>query len=93
MMDYIWDPEKDRQNRHRHGVALADGISALQDPNAETWIDDRFDYGEERSITLGLSIGGVPYVVASELADDLIRIISVRRAKRHEERWYYEGKS
>jgi uncharacterized protein len=73
-------------------VALADGIPALEDPNAESWIDDRFDYGEERILTLGLNHARVLLVVTSEPNVDVTRIISVRRAERYEEDWYYQGK-
>jgi uncharacterized DUF497 family protein len=54
-MEYDWDPEKAAENRRKHRLSLADGIAALEDPNSESWIDDRFDYGEERLITLGAS--------------------------------------
>ncbi|MBI3513311.1 MAG: BrnT family toxin [Proteobacteria bacterium] len=91
-MDYIWDALKDAENRRVHRLALADGIAALEDPNAESWIDDRFAYGEERTLTLGLSRARVLLVVTTELAEDLTRIISVRRAEKYEERWYYEAK-
>jgi uncharacterized DUF497 family protein len=64
----------------------------LEDPKAESWIDDRFDYDEERILTLGLGQAGVLLVVTTDRDDELIRIISVRRAKKHEERWYYQGK-
>jgi len=90
-MDYEWDAAKDRENRVKHGLALADGIPALEDPFAENWIDDRFDYGEERIVTLGLYQARVLFVVTTELMADRIRIISVRRAEKHEERRYYEG--
>ena len=54
-MRYAWDPAKDALNRRKHGLSLADGIPALEDPDGETWIDNRFDYDEERMITLGLT--------------------------------------
>ena len=91
-MDYVWDSSKDAENRRRHGLALADGISALEDPDAESWIDDRFAYGEERILTLGRNGSRVLLVVTTEPDVDVTRIISVRRAEKHEERWYYEGK-
>ena len=50
-MRYTWDPEKDALNRRKHGLALATGVDALEDPNRESRIDDRFDYGEERIVT------------------------------------------
>jgi uncharacterized DUF497 family protein len=65
-------------------LSLADGIPALEDPDQETWIDNRFDYGEERTITLGITRRGVLYVVSAEAEEEWIRIISVRRAEEHE---------
>ncbi len=53
-MRYTWDPDKDALNRRKHGLALEDGIPALEDPDCDSWIDDRFDYGEERIISLGM---------------------------------------
>ncbi|MGH9605595.1 MAG: BrnT family toxin [Terracidiphilus sp.] len=47
-MRYTWDPEKDALNRRKHGLSLEEGVPALDDPNFESWIDDRFDYDEER---------------------------------------------
>lgn len=79
-MRYVWDAAKDVLNRHKHRLSLADGIPALEDPNSESWIDNRFDYGEERVITLGLNRNRVLCVVSSEWEEDCIRIISVRRA-------------
>jgi uncharacterized DUF497 family protein len=38
-MEYEWDDRKDAINRGKHGLALADGIPALEDPNAESWIE------------------------------------------------------
>lgn len=90
-MEYEWDHDKDAENRHKHRLGLADGIPALEDPYAESWIDDRFKYGEERIVTLGYTNGRVLLVVTTEPTEELTRIISVRRAEKNEERWYYEG--
>jgi hypothetical protein len=81
---YVWDPAKDVLNRRKHGLALADGIPALDDGNCVSWIDDRFDYGEERIANLGLNGSRVFYVVTTQRDKDLTRIISVRRAEIHE---------
>jgi uncharacterized DUF497 family protein len=35
-MRYAWDPVKDAINRQKHGFCLADGITALEDPDRET---------------------------------------------------------
>jgi hypothetical protein len=90
-VEYAWDHEKDAENRHKHRLGLADGIPALEDLNAESWIDDRFAYGEERIVTLGCNNARILLVVTTEPTEELTRIISVRRAEKHEERWYYEG--
>jgi len=79
-MRYVWDPAKDLLNQSKHGLSLADGILALEDPDRESLIDDRFDYGEERIVTLGMGMKQVLYVVSTELDEDSIRIISVRKA-------------
>ena len=88
-MTYEWDLRKDAENRRKHRLSLADGIPALEDPDAESWIDERFDYGEERVITLGRGPAGILFVVTSEIAADLTRIVSVRRAQKYEEERYY----
>jgi hypothetical protein len=83
-MRYLWDPAKDALNWRKHRLPLADGIPALEDPDQESWIDKRFDYGEERMVTLGLGRQALLYVVSTEREEDSIRIISVRRAEQNE---------
>jgi hypothetical protein len=87
-MRYVWDPAKDVLNRRRHGLSLPDGIPALEDPERDDWIDNRFDYGEERIVTLGMGQRQVLYVVSTERDEDCIRIISVRRAEEDEIKRY-----
>jgi uncharacterized DUF497 family protein len=80
-MQYAWDPAKDALNQRKHGLSLADGIPALEDPDRDSFIDDRFDYGEERIITLGMTHHGVLCVVSTEWDEDIIRIISDRKGE------------
>jgi hypothetical protein len=54
-----------------------------------TVLDDRYDYGEERFVTLGLLNGVVLAVVHFE-TDETIRIISARKATRYEEESYFQ---
>lgn len=51
--------------------------------------DDRFDYGESRFVTLGLLSGRV-VVIAHTETDEVIRIISVRKATKNEEISYFK---
>jgi uncharacterized DUF497 family protein len=92
-MRYVWDPAKDLQNLRKHRLSLADGIAALEDPDRTSWIDDRFDYGEERIITLGLNRDRVLFVVTTEVREEWMRIISVRRAETHEVKRYEMDRS
>jgi uncharacterized DUF497 family protein len=93
-MRYDWDPAKDALNRRKHGLSLSDEIPALEDLKRVSWIDDRFDYGEERIVTLGRNDRKVLVVVSIEKEDErVIRIISVRKAKQHETDWFYFGRT
>jgi uncharacterized protein len=92
-MRYVWDPAKDALNRRKHGFRLADGIPALEDPERDSWIDNRFDYGEIRIVTAGRSGGEFLIVVSTELkiaeeGEETTRIVSVRKAKWYEEDWF-----
>jgi uncharacterized DUF497 family protein len=92
-MRYAWDPAKDALNRRKHGLSLKDGIPALEDPERDSWIDNRLDYGEERVVTLGIGVKQVLYVVSAEREEDCIRIISVRKAVSDEIERYGLGRS
>ena len=83
-----WDEAKSRQNAAKHGLRFEDAPQVLDGP-CVTFEDDRFDYGEERLITLGLLAGRV-VVVAHSPREDSTRIISMRKANRREQEIYHE---
>jgi uncharacterized DUF497 family protein len=87
-LEFEWDPGKEAANLRKHGVGFAQAAAAFQDPFAVEWIDDREDYGEERVILLGMTDESVLSVVYTE-RDNRIRIISARRADRHEQEIYF----
>ena len=47
-------------------------------------LDDRFDYGEDRWSGIGFLYNGIGIVIWTERQNDMIRIISARRANRYE---------
>ena len=57
-------------------------------------LDDRFDYGDIRWFGIGFLGSGIAVVVWTEPQNNVIRIISARRANRHEQKrfeqylWY-----
>jgi hypothetical protein len=85
---FEWDAEKAVSNLRSHGVAFHRAIQVFRDPFAIEWIDERANYGEERVILLGMCDGVVLHVTYTE-RDDRIRIISARRAEKHEQAYYY----
>jgi len=91
-MDFEWDEEKAAANRRAHGVAFREAVAAFRDPFAVEHIDDREDYGEERVFLVGMCAGVLVHVTYTERADR-IRIISARRAVRHEQDDYYRENS
>lgn len=64
-MRYEWDKTKAASNLRLHGVDFVDAIPALEDPNRIEEADDRFSYGEERDIVIGMAKGGVLFVIAT----------------------------
>jgi uncharacterized protein len=55
-----------------------------------TFEDDRLSYGEQRFITIGL-LRDVVVVIAHTERNDEIRIISMRKATKYEQKIYFQG--
>ena len=88
VIGFEWDSDKAARNLVDHRVSFEQAAIACQDPFAIEWIDESQDYGEERISLLGLYRREVLYVAHTERGDN-IRIISARRAERHEQDRYY----
>jgi hypothetical protein len=89
-MTYTWDPEKNRQNIARHGIAFADAVRIFEGPTIER-VDDRFDYGEVRVYAIGLVKGIEITVVYTDVSVSIRRIISAWKAERHERKAYWKN--
>lgn len=87
-MRFEWDEAKRESNLLKHGIDFID-VERLFAGETVTILDDRFDYGEERFITLGLLDERV-VVVAHTETKDVIRLISARKATRNEEISYFK---
>ncbi|MFY9906409.1 MAG: BrnT family toxin [Terriglobales bacterium] len=87
-MKYEWDEAKNRTNLAKHGLSFEDAEQVFAGP-CVTFEDDRFVYGEERLITLGL-LGGRLVVIAHSPRDEATRIISMRKGNRREKKIYQE---
>lgn len=52
-MRYSFDPAKQASNLEKHGLDLADAAQVIESGQTVTFEDRRFDYSEERFVTLG----------------------------------------
>lgn len=86
-MNFEWDETKRKSNIKKHGIDFIDA-SLIFDGYTLTIVDDRYDYGEERFVTFGILDGRIVSVVHTE-TEDLIRIISIRKATKNEEKEYF----
>ncbi len=85
---FRWSETKRASNRIDHGLDFADAERVFAGLTF-TFEDDRFDYGEQRFVTLGL-LDGLPVSLVHTETTHEIRIISFRKASAHEARIYFD---
>lgn len=88
-MKIEWDEDKSRANIRRHRIDFADVHPVFDGPMFVT-LDTRRDYGEDRLIGIGFLHDAVVVVVFVEKAEGAIRLISARKAERHERETFQE---
>lgn len=90
-MNFNWDPAKRQTNLKKHGLDFAEAERVFSGETF-TFEDDRFAYNEQRFISMGLLRGDVVIIAHTE-TQDTIRIISMRRAEKHEQKLYFANLS
>ena len=88
-MAFEWDESKAAENLAKHKVPFAYATRVFDDPYRIEREDWSLDYGESRYQAIGMIEGHVLFV-AFTYRGESIRIISARRATRHERRQYHE---
>ena len=83
-----WDEAKRRRNLALHGLDFA-SAEALWDEFTVTREDLRQAYGERRWVTFGVLDSEVVVLVHTERSGKM-HVLSLRRAERHEARYYIE---
>jgi len=86
-MELEWDEHKRLYNLQNHKIDFI-GSEEIFDGYTATFEDDSVGYNEQRFVTFGKFQERVVAVVHTE-RDENIRIISIRKATKHEERYYY----
>ena len=85
-MRFTWDARKAASNLKKHGVSFSEAATAFEDKRGAYYPDALHG---ERFILIGYSRRHrLLYVVHAEVQQDVIRIISARRATRHEKAHY-----
>jgi uncharacterized protein len=95
-MQFEWDPDKNRANLAKHGIDFATAALVFSDPQL-TLREDRVDEtGERRWHALGLAAGLEPILLVVHVyretndGEEIIRIISARKARARERRAYLQ---
>lgn len=88
-MHFEWDEAKNQSNISKHGISF-DVVKRIFDGPVLTTVDDRFEYGEVREISIGV-IEDILYLTAvhTKRNSNTTRIISARRANKAE-RYRYD---
>ncbi len=86
-MEFTWSEAKRVANLKVHGLDFVDAPRVFEGVTF-SFEDDRFSYGEQRFVTLGL-LAGVPVSIAHTETAHEIRIISFRKATKRETEIYF----
>jgi uncharacterized protein len=94
---FIWNVAKNEINKSKHGISFELASKVFNDINSLAWQDTRYTYGEERWVTLGeiyhQVVVIVVYVIKGEQnEEEIIRIISARKANNKERQKYRQYK-
>jgi len=83
-----WDPQKAASNKRKHGISFHEAVTCFADPSG-LLLEDQVH--PTRLVLIAVSEKSrVLYTVFAELTGDVVRIITARKATRHERRRYEE---
>ena len=88
-MKFTWDETKNAMNRQKHGIDFADVPTVFGYPIV-SFSQQRKEYGEDRWVGIGWMGDILAVVVYTEPTTGTRRIISARKANRHEQSIYTE---
>ena len=95
-MRFNWNTLKASANRHKHRVSFEEACTIFADRSILTIHDEEHSADEDRWVSMAISSAGRVLVVIhnwpepDQLGDELVRVISARRANVHEQRVYLE---
>ncbi len=88
---FEWDERKSRENKRKHKVSFEEAQTVFLDENAIRYFDPDHSGHEDRFILLGMSFMLRILIVCHCYREDdlVIRIISARKADKHEQSDYW----
>jgi uncharacterized DUF497 family protein len=89
-MEFEWDDEKAALNEQKHGIPFPFAIGVFLDDDRLEWFETRGDYDELRWVTIGL-VDGIEIAVVDTMRGQTVRLISARKAERHEREDYWNS--
>ncbi|MBC6434056.1 BrnT family toxin [Nostoc sp. HG1] len=94
---FEWDDNKNLSNIAKHGLNFEEASELFDDNYRLTIPDHRNDYGELRKISIGqITLSSLQTIIIIVVVhtdrNDVIRIISARKAKKKEREAYEKGK-
>jgi uncharacterized protein len=91
-LSFEWDADKAASNIAKHGVTFDEARTVFGDPLAVIFDDEEHSLDELREIIIGHSVlQRVLLVSFTERGDEVVRIISARKANKRERKDYEEG--
>lgn len=88
MLIFEWDPEKARENEHKHGVTFVEASEVFDEDHSSCVRDPDHSVDEERYLIFGISKQGKHLVVSYTERGDRIRLISARQMTSRERKAY-----
>ena len=88
-MKFEWDIAKNAENVKKHGLSLKEAVAIWEGESLEVEEIARSEDGEKRSATMGW-VNNRIYVAIWTQRGEKIRLISVRRARKNEEKVFHE---
>ena len=90
-LEFEWDESKSISNQGKHGISFSEARTIFTDPFARLIADPDHSDDEDRFVLLGTSINARLLVVCHCVRlNDSIRLISARKAHKHERSIYEE---
>jgi len=91
-IQFEWDDNKNRLNKQKHRVSFEEALTVFSDEHGLLISDPNHSEEEDRFLLLGLSIKLNTLVVCHcyRKSEDVIRIISARKASRKEQQQYWK---